>query len=231
MEPVSWSVRPTESRPLRRLCYAVLGLFGGLAVLVAAILLSLALDRLAAGDARLLALLAVLAAIGAAVVLSVRRELDDPARRPDALPVRLDRLDPQWLAISSLAGAAAVWFLARASLVAALGVVALAAVTPVALLGAAATSGAVDPESRTLTLDGRDVDLDDVAGVTACAVGPATLLRLSGGHGGSGPGLLVLPTEAAVAVRRTVSSGDREDADSRDPDGSSPEAAGERHRS
>lgn len=214
MDAVSWSVTPASSRPLRRLTYAVLGLFGGLAALVGTILLALAVDLWGAGDPRLLALLVAIAAIGVAVLaLYVRPALRDEDGEPAWFETLFSGLDPQWLAIATLAGAAALWFLARTAVVAALAAVALGTVALVALLSSIPAEGRVDPEANTLTVGDRELSLGGVAGATGDAIGPATVLRLSYEPSASGPRLVVLPTDAAEVVRATVSdelsAGDR----------------------
>lgn len=205
MDAVSWSVTPATSRPLRRLVYSVLGLFGGLGALVGAILVALAVDLWSAGDPRLLVLLVAIGGIGGGVVaLYVRPALragDRERTRGEAL---LAGLEPRWLAIASLAGAAALWFLSRTAVVAALSVVALATIALVALLGTIPAEGRIDPEANTLTVGTREVQLDGVAGATGYAIGPATVLRLSYGPSASGPRLVLVPTNTGGVIRETV---------------------------
>lgn len=199
---MSWSVRPATSKPLRRVTYAVLGIFGGLFALLGAILAGLALRRLADGDVRLLALLAVVASVGGLLAgLYVLPLLRDPDRRPAALAIQFEHLDGQWLAISSLAGAGALWFLARVSPLVALAAVGAGAVALVGLLGVAHARGEVDPRTRTLTYRDREVDLDAVAGLARYSVGPVSLLWVSYEPGARGPRALLVPTDVGAVAR------------------------------
>lgn len=205
MNAVSWSVTPATSRPLRRLAYAVLGLFGGLAALVGAILVALAVDLWSAGDPRLLVLLVAIAAIGGSVgALYVRPALREANRESARIEALLAGLDPQWLAIASLAGAAVLWFLARTAVVAAMAAVTLASIALVGLLGSIPAEGRLDPEANTLAVGEREVPLAGVARATGYAIGPATVLRLSYEPGESGPRLVLVPTNAAEVVREAV---------------------------
>lgn len=216
MERASWSVQPATSRPLRLVTYAVLGLFGGLVALLGAILAGLAVRRLAEGDARLLVLLAVIASVGGALAtLYVVPALREPDRRPAALAVRFERLDRQWLAISSLAGAAALWFLSRVSPLASLATVGLGAIALVGLLGVAHNEGVLDPETRTLTYGDRTVDLDSVAGLVRYSAGPVALVRVSYEAGAGGPKILLVPTEIADRTPAVVEADGRARADDR----------------
>ncbi len=205
MESVSWSVSLATSWPLRYVSYVVFGLFGGLAVLISLILVGLGIARYSHGDPRLLIMLFVLGAVGGVLVaLYVGPSIRDAERTPAMLAIQVRHLDRRWLAVTSLASAAALWYLATVSVLAAFAVVIFDVVALFGLYVVATNEGQVDPASGTLTYRGRDIDLDAVRHVSTYTLGPLGLVRVSLDDGASGSRTLLLPAGVARTIRQRV---------------------------
>lgn len=211
-DSLSWASGPTNSRGVRVLLYLAYGSAGSVGILLLALVaVALSTGSVAAGGGVSLGVLAL------ALLLAVWRGLPmELARRSGG--VETNALDAfravrqwRWVAAASLLA-----FGVFTGVVLASGIVFLALLGPAAgwltgysLAHLLSSTGEVDPETRTMTYEGRELDLDALVGIRRIRFGGRTFLWLSfePGYSAFDRRLYVLPTSIAERSRSAFEIG------------------------
>lgn len=181
-EAIEWSPTPATSRVARFGLYWLVGLFGGLAVIVVALVGGLAFSAATGRGIGLETFALVVFALVVATVIHGRAvaflfTTDVGSNHPFREFVRTTH--PLWLVAAAVGGAGihvatvrigfgfwAVWFLG--------GLIAASVVTSLATTG-----GRIDPDSRTFRFGEKSIELDALDGYRRLSLGECTLLWLS----------------------------------------------------
>jgi len=202
---VAWSGDASASTVGRLCLYLQVGLFGGLALLLASLIGLLGVRSIRTGEYGVLALVALLALVGGPFsVLYLLPVVTDPdARRSlsEDLP-EYHRLDRWKLVLAAVLGAAGILAAVYAGSWLTLGALLLVPTVSFGVAGTLDADGALDAAAGTLVVQDREVDLDAVADHRRIDVGGHAVLWLS--HAGPNeldrPRLLVVPRSVADAA-------------------------------
>jgi len=215
MAPVSWSLTPASSRPLRLLWYASMSVWAGFACLAVGIAGVVAVGALLAGDPGPALLVGLLVLVGGPLSLlylwPLLRERD---QRP-AFLTPAPWVQPGWLTL----GAALVVVLVFAVPAAAVALFAVAIASAV-LAALIRSDGEVDADSGRLVTDGRTVSLESLSGVSRVDLPRLAVLwlRYAGGtESAMAPRLVVVPRHVADRVTASIERGMPNRATGEDP--------------
>ncbi|MFC7046438.1 hypothetical protein ACFQH6_14410 [Halobacteriaceae archaeon GCM10025711] len=204
MTAIEWSRTPANARLARLPLYAFVGFLGGMGLLAMALLVRVALAGLDLAQVGLVVLLVFVG--GPLSLLYLWPMLSDPDQRPSLPGPGVRHLHPAWVAVAVLVAAGLLVVAARSGVWLLVALAAGLMVPPVAT-NLLTTEGTLDPAAGTVTLQGRSISLDSLAGVRRWHVGDTAVCWLSYGPGAGGAGapyLLVLPKDVAAAIADAV---------------------------
>lgn len=208
---IDWAITREQSLTVRA-CQDVIGATLGALVLLGSVGLVVRIGTEASqGNLTPLLLGLLLALLGGPFsLLYLVPMLADRRQRPDRsqlLPLPHPPRRLLGLAVSGAVGILGLGLLSPLAAVLLVGCVVFG-LTP--LTGILTTEGRFDPETRTLTVDGRSASLDALTGVRRVSAGKMTILWLSYARGTGQwtvPRLVVLPTAVERRLRGHVSAG------------------------
>lgn len=207
MAPVTWSIGPGSSLPLRLLWYAGVSVWGGFVLLSVGFAAVVAIGGLAGGDPGPALLVGLLFLVGGPLSLLYLWPVLTAAEQRPAFLTPPAWMRARWLALGSVAVAGLVLTVPVAAI--AFFPFGIASGIVIALLR---SEGELDPDAGELTTNGRTVDLGDLAGVSRLDPGPLTLcwLRYPPGTGSSmAPRLVVLPGTVSDRVVAAIEASPR----------------------
>ncbi len=219
---MTWSGDASTSTVGRLCLYLQVGFFGGLALLLAALISLVALRSVRTGEYGVLALVALLALVGGPFsmlyLLPVVTDADARRSLSEDLP-RYRRLVRWRIALAAVIGAGGILAAVYSGSWVLLGALLLVPVISFGVAGSLDVDGALDAAAGELVVQGRAVDLDAVADHRRIDVGDYTVLWLSyaGPNDLGRPRLIVVPRSVADAAVAAVPEESTERDDSRPP--------------
>jgi len=206
---MTWSGDAAAS-PMGRLClYLQVAFFGGLALLLAALVGVVTVRSVRTGEYGVLALVALLALVGGPFsllyLLPVVTDADARRSLSEDLP-RYHRLARWKLALAAVLGAAGILAAVYAGSWAILGAFLLVPAVSFGVAGTLDADGELDAAAGTLVVQNREADLDAVADHRRIDVGDhaALLLSYAGPNDLDRPRLVVVPRSVADAAVAAV---------------------------
>lgn len=210
-ETVEWAHTAADSRLLRTLVAASLGVVVGMPLCAAVVATALAAGSLLAGEFGVaLAILFALALAAVRIAPHFVAFRNDEAAESWPLHGAIRGLGRRGLAAASLFGLGVVWVGLRLGdlgfFVVAFGTIAV----PMVAVSVLTSEGELDPESGTLTYCGTDVDLSALAGFRRIALGSLVVYRFSYVRGAMSPftpRFVVVPVAVDGSLRAAVERG------------------------
>lgn len=206
---ITWSGDASASTVGRLCLYVQVGFFGGLALLLAALVGLLAVRSVRTGEYGVLALVALLALVGGPFsLLYLLPVVTDPDARhalSEDLP-RYHRIDRWKLALAAVLGAGGILAAVYAGSWLVLVTVLLVPMVSFGVAGTLDADGALDAAAGTLVVGDAETDLDAVAEVRRIDLGSHAVLWLScaGPNDLGSPRLVVVPRSVADAAVAAV---------------------------
>lgn len=219
-EELTWSGDASASTVGRGCLYLQVGFFGGLTLLLAALVALVAVRSIRTGEYGVLALVALLALVGGPFsllyLLPVLADADARRSLSEDLP-RYHRLERWKMALAAVLGAVGILAATVAGPWALLAAFLLVPLVSFGVAGSIDTDGALDAAAGTLVAQDRAVDLDAVTGYRRIDAGKHAVLWLSyaGPNELDQPRLVVVPKSIADAAIAAVPDEPPERDDSR----------------
>lgn len=217
----SWSWGPANSRTVRVLLYAQYGVSRGVGFLLLIGVSYLFLQQLSADNLNPRFLTVILIVGWSLAYIGVLHLAGQTTLRQTRLFDEFYQVRrPLWYAIATLLGAG-VHYLLFAYSPTVWALLFLSSV-PVLLIGSKllSSAGEIDEETRTITYQGNEVDLEMVSGIHRFTIGNRTILWLSYTRDGVGiqsPRLLILPTQLIDNTWQMFESGVAQEVESSEP--------------